>query len=325
MARTMSAADRREAWNHTFDGDMDFNGELVALLQDRLAMIERIVGEERAAGPLASLLSGIDERHGDPNRAWRDRLEGMDPSDWGTLDLSRRLDGLRLYAQYGLTEESIPVDERAAHIENLIVEGESFVAAAESDRVVEGGNGTIARIVRLARARWCLDTGKGEIDPPSLALLAGVSEGRVRNVMSGNDRALENVGGRVPAASALAWLSDRPGYLPSLWQREDEPNEDDEENDDVAGAPFKDVVFVPREKNGTPFHPGHVRAGRYTIGHKGAERKVETFEEALKSLQTMPDPRWRRPDGKGGWGNVKGVEWVRIERAELERMGGPNA
>ena len=47
-----------------------------------------------------------------------------------------------------------------------------------------------------------------------------------------------------------------------------------------------------------------------TDDEKGAEIRVTGYEAALVQLRTMSPPRWRRPNGKGNWGIVSGVDWI---------------
>ena len=71
--------------------------------------------------------------------------------------------------------------------------------------------------------------------------------------------------------------------------------------------------MVPIARDGSRFTPSQHRRTGYWIGDKGAEKTVETFEEALDVLRRMPVPRWRRPNQAGNWGIVAGVEWVEME------------
>ena len=82
-------------------------------------------------------------------------------------------------------------------------------------------------------------------------------------------------------------------------------------------ADMVDAVIVPRSSDGSTFRPDLARKGHYTIGAKGYERQVEGFEEALRQLLNMNEPRWRRPNKAGNWGIVKATELIRVERSEL--------
>ena len=69
-------------------------------------------------------------------------------------------------------------------------------------------------------------------------------------------------------------------------------------------------ILVPRAKDGSTFHRGLRKKRGYIIGTKGEEIVVTDFADALKALHAMDTPRWRRPNQRGNWGIVSGVEWV---------------
>ena len=71
-------------------------------------------------------------------------------------------------------------------------------------------------------------------------------------------------------------------------------------------------TLVPVAKDGSWFGHHLSRAGYYTIGAKGEERKVGGFETALCELRGMQTARWRRPNAKGNWGIVAAVRWDTI-------------
>lgn len=71
----------------------------------------------------------------------------------------------------------------------------------------------------------------------------------------------------------------------------------------------RDEFFVPVAKDGTWFSPGLFRGG-YRIGPKGEERVVADYIDAVRNLNEMTSPCWRRPNAKGNWGIVTGVAWM---------------
>ncbi len=78
--------------------------------------------------------------------------------------------------------------------------------------------------------------------------------------------------------------------------------------------------LVPVAKDGSWFGPHVGRGGVFQIGEKGAEIRVTGYEAALAQLRTMSPPRWRRPNRKGNWGIVSGVDWiVPLDRPEFCR------
>ncbi|OSQ52720.1 hypothetical protein MGEO_03535 [Marivita geojedonensis] len=65
------------------------------------------------------------------------------------------------------------------------------------------------------------------------------------------------------------------------------------------------------------FHPGLKKDGAYVVGETGSEREFTDFDEALRALQAMLVPTWRRPTEKGRWTQVRGIDWRRVDREEL--------
>lgn len=73
------------------------------------------------------------------------------------------------------------------------------------------------------------------------------------------------------------------------------------------------MVSVPVARDGSKFTPALKRRNGFWIGDKGAEKSVETFEEALSVLRRMMVPRWRRPNSSGNWGIVAGTDWAELD------------
>lgn len=315
MNSSKSAAERREIWSENYvaeEGENRDNGEwIVELIFDRFEFLESLFGAKNAAAVLFDLLAEANHAEGEHAKTWREVLENASPVSWSVWEMYNNINELRLYGRYGVTLADIPEDSRDQHIGALLAAGGSFLDRADIQRIA-GKDNQLSKIVALAQSRWNLDHATGDVDPASLAILGGLSEGRVRNMMSGEGRAFENTGGRISATSALAWLQERPAFFNSIWQQPD---------DAVAGTNgpevLDDVVFVPVAADGSHFHPGLVRGDKFTIGAKGEEVQCVTFEEALRALQNMVTPRWRRPNEAGNWGIVSGRDWKRIERRVL--------
>ena len=70
------------------------------------------------------------------------------------------------------------------------------------------------------------------------------------------------------------------------------------------------ACLVPIASDGSWFGPHLLKAGQFTIGAKGEEKRVDLYEEALIALACMEVARWRRPNAKGNWGIVSGVRWI---------------
>jgi hypothetical protein len=316
MNKQISAEERRERWVETFVNeecnDWDYGQWIVEALGNHLAAVENIVGPDVVSEPFKELLREAMNIEGYDPMPWRKALENVGPGAWTAWEMGECFRELGLYGRFGVTDADIPVKEREVRIDGLLERAEAFIKESGFDQPGDAG-GQPLKIVRLARSRRALDKGVGDVDPGSLAVFGGWSEGRVRNMMSGADRVFENTGGQVPVASAIEVLKDRPAFFDSLWSAsDDEPS--------MANEPLEDARFVPVARDGSVFHPGLQRGGGYTIGTKGDEATLATFEEALAALHRMPDPAWRRPNAAGNWGLVKGVEWTRVERTALEKM-----
>ena len=85
----------------------------------------------------------------------------------------------------------------------------------------------------------------------------------------------------------------------------------------------ENINGVPVSRDGSWFSPDTVSGGRYTIGPKGAERKIANYFEALAELMKMPTPRWRRPNGQGNRGIVAAVRFDRVRRLDLDLASNP--
>lgn len=82
---------------------------------------------------------------------------------------------------------------------------------------------------------------------------------------------------------------------------------------EVRSKPKKAILnYVPIARDGSTFHKGLKNAhGTYTVGDKKAEKKFDSYEQALAYLRSVPVARWRRPNKKGIAGIVSAIDWVR--------------
>lgn len=178
------------------------------------------------------------------------------------------------------------------------------------------GFDVISRTILAARGRLAVD-GNQPMTVHELAALSGVAPKRVQNaIYAKSDQApVVDEDGLITPASARQWL-DAKGFLPSLWQ----DWSGNEYLDDAAQVETQvekdDFVFVPEASDGSLFSPNGCARGSgddryYTIGEKGTERTVVTYEEALEELTRMVTPSWRRPNSSGNWGVVRAERWRR--------------
>ena len=308
---TMNATDRRDDWFENVMqsqdyNDWDFSGELLEALSNRFRVIEMILGKEETAPHLFAMLHGPDVE----GAHWEEVFDSYAPSQTVEWMGSQLLSDASIFGHYGVTPTGIPFDARREWVDALAEKLNQFRLVANPEP-----QGVIARIINLALSRHAIDIGEGDVDLQSLSLFGGVTEGRIRNILSSNDSGLEKVGQRVTAASAATWLKGRKEFFASIWLQHDEVEPEAASNDFVD-----DVVFVPVAADGSFFHPGLARGGKFMIGAKGEEVSHPTFEEALGALQKMATPRWRRPNDAGNWGIVSGRDWKRVERRQLFSM-----
>jgi hypothetical protein len=291
----------------------DYAQWIAEMLIQALEHVEGLVGEETAAAPLRQLVQLVADQGYPTAETWRDVVDDIFAAG-SVWPISGRLEDALLYGMYGVTPENIPLEGRAEWIAALV--GEVAAFAARTDVRAFGADGNaIVRIANLASSRHALDTGRGEVDVHSMSVFGSISEGRVRNLLSGSEGALERgPEGGIIAMSALTWLQKRKGFLNSIWAEDEQIASDDGEP--VTPVDPDRMIFVPVARDGSIFNPGLVRSGVFQVGAKGEEQNFSTFTEALSALNAMPVPRWRRPNDKGHWGIVSGIAWQRVERQQ---------
>lgn len=226
-----------------------------------------------------------------------------DVAYWPALSVFR---DLTYYGLYGDLFDRRGIDEPERHVDGQVALGKAIRAKApfrSDDRI-------LSKIIAVAEARRNIEQGRGFVEPQALAVLGGVSEGRIRNLMSGAGAELGSVDGRIPAAEAGRWLQGRGPFWPSIWNDELEPEKES----------MMDNVRVPQASDGTVFHPGLRRRSGYMVGEKGSEITIENYDEALKALGDMETPRWRRPNPQGNWGIVRATGWVVLSRRDLNNI-----
>jgi len=114
------------------------------------------------------------------------------------------------------------------------------------------------------------------------------------------------------AGTTTAILAQVQGRQVEIVRPPDRPNTADSGNGEGKTQPGA-LVRVPVAKDGSWFGPHLLRAGQFTVGEKGEELRLDTFDKALAALTRMSVPRWRRPNAKGNWGIVSGVRWERLK------------
>lgn len=125
-----------------------------------------------------------------------------DIADWPALSVFR---GLTYYGLYGDLLDRSEFSNPEGCLEGQIAAGKAIREKAPfrcDDRIV-------SKIIAVAEARRNIERARGVVEPLALAVLGGVSEGRIRNLMSGAGAELGSVDGKIPAAEAWRWLQGR--------------------------------------------------------------------------------------------------------------------
>jgi hypothetical protein len=143
--------------------------------------------------------------------------------------------------------------------------------------------------------------------PYELSLLARMTESAVRNSIAADDSIRKIKGDakyiEVPIEDAQRWLEGTRGFTPTRRERNTGNH----------------LLEVPYADDGSCFQENCRRSdGKFSVGKKGQEEKIESFSEALSSLNFMDIPYWRRPHPKTGVpGIVRGRGLVAKTRKEL--------
>jgi hypothetical protein len=304
--------DLREEFHRLYGDGHDFEGEkLIEILVTMGQLVGEIVGREDADAAFATLTRRLDYEFS-IDADWAETLKDRASGDAYCWPMGARLHNLNAYAYWGIAlNGGQTAGEREAELRAEIAVVDSFMARVPFS-AWGFSDGDAGRTLRRAKGRFALDTDE-PIEPDVLALLGGVSERRIRNLMAGKERVFTvDESGRVPAAEALSWLAGRPKeFRPSRWR------DQNTFEDLVRPTKIEEVNFVPVAADNSVFHPGLARAGVYTVGRGDHEAQHETYETALLALQQMTDPAWPRPTPRGLWTTVTAVRWARYGRAEL--------
>jgi hypothetical protein len=314
----ISAEERREIFHDTYGNAWDAGLTLAELLRGTGDYLAALVGEDLAAGAMYTALAPLvgSVRSSGP-ADWRTWLKEAESDCFTWLPIGANLHNLTAYADYGilLVPEDEEDKENEAWLQAAIAELDALIGrsplaqwlGADRSKDLEG-------LALLARNRWALDTGR-PVEPAALASFGRVSEGRMRNMMSGAKRDFTPDDGRIPAAEALAWLAGRPEFYTSIWRDQLLPHYLDRNR-----PPLDHPVFAPVARDESMFHPGLRRNGTYTVGPKGDETHIADYHVALEALQRMPAAYWRRPNDAGAWGVVRAVEWMRLDMSDLDAI-----
>ncbi len=316
------ASERAQIFFEQYGNDIDGAAALPEFIIAAGDYISRIVGPESADAGMALIVEGVVSASGHALHRpadWREALRDSSSYCFSEWPIGEWLHKLAAYAEYGIVlddNEAAPSTADAetigAEIRCMLSQAEELVASTPFAEWRLSDSNELSRLVMIARNRWALDNNE-PVDPAALAYFGKISEGRVRNMMSGADRTFSSADGRVPAAEAHRWLQGRPEFWNSIWK-----DQNLVQYDDTRTTPLTKPIFVPVARDGTMFHPGLQRGNSFTIGKKGEEEQVAGFYNALLKLQQMPVAYWRRPNASGNWGTVVVDHWERIDASDFK-------
>ncbi len=312
--RDMDLYERIHEFQSRYDYENDAAVTLVEIVRAAGDFLEQITGPKAAGAGMKHLIGTLGMSG---SSTWREDLEENEFHAYSEWPLGEMLHNLSAYARYGIelsVREHETEEEVAQRIRDMVETADAFLKSCPLDLWLgEGRKGQLEETVLLARNRWALDHER-PVEPEALAEFGGVKISRMRNMLAGKAPELPRQNGLVPAYEAKVWLAKKDCFYPSIW-RTARPTYEPEQD----AVPYYEPIFVPQAQDGSVFHPGLERRSGFTIGEKGHEIQVPTFEEALEKLQEMQDPAWRRPSqGRGGWSIVRGVTWARMSQAELD-------
>jgi hypothetical protein len=312
----LPATERAQLFHEQFDSRFDPADSLPEFVLAAGDYLARIVGKEDVDAGMAQIVSrvvGVSGRDINATSEWRTAIIENRSNCFSEFKIGEPLHNLAAYARYGIIlHDSEDAEELSKHLMGLLKEAEDLEFKTPFSQWGLNPINSITYIIKIARNRWALDN-KLPVEPVALAFFGGVSEGRIRNMMSGADSKFEPENGRIPAQQALKWLADRPEFWNSIWREQSLPLYETGKGDHVEKA-----IFIPVSRDGSTFHPDLRRGQSYTLGKKGEEIQVADFDEALAHLQRMPVPYWRRPNAAGNWGSVSGVRWERFDAGNFK-------
>jgi len=116
-----------------------------------------------------------------------------------------------IYRDFSEAAYYLDPDMLRAHIEHLLRHAQELEAKTPVAQWQLNENNELSRLVAIARNRWALDNDE-PVEPVALAHFGGVSEGRIRNMMSGANRTFASDDGKIPHRKLInGW----PGVLSS--------------------------------------------------------------------------------------------------------------
>ncbi|MDE4139982.1 hypothetical protein [Phaeobacter gallaeciensis] len=301
-------------FTHTFGNEGYFEDGLVASMKNMHDLCRIFFGEEAAARGFNRIVRGGFPQHGE-YEPWDEILDDEFSSIYSDTRIGQLAHDLTAYAQEGIVLlTATNATQREDWLSQQIEAARTILDLLPVDHWKLREEHLI-KVFQKAEVRWKIDTGE-PINARELALLSNRALQTIKNKLAKNSREIEGTEKVIEAREALLWLETQKDFKTSIW-REQEDTIADEAPEDLGK-----VFFVPIAKDGSLFHPGIHREGKYLIDLEGREQAFEDFHAALAVLHSMRFPQWRRPTSEGVWTRVRGVEWRRYTWDELSELTG---
>lgn len=305
-----------ERWlefSHSFGNDGFFEDGIILAVDKMASLCGIIFGEDNASAGFTRMVAGIFKGHSQ-QEDWSTILDVNSSSIYSETPGGQLLHDLTAYADYGIvlaTTRNLAQREKLLESQIKQVQGLLELLPLQQWGLA---NERLTQLIEKATARWKLDNAE-PVNATELSVLSGRALQTIKNKLSGQYKEIRGTQKRIEASEALAWLAAQKDFMMSIWREQDDP-----EAVDFFDTGLGHVFFLPVAKDGSVFHPRVKRDGKYLIDESGRERAIEDFDEALEVLQSMHFPQWRRPTREGQWTRVKGIEWRRYSKDELDAM-----
>lgn len=306
---------RLSVFHDEFGGEEFIEDSLIEVT-DRLFDVASIIYGQRAAGIAFDKLVSDPFPSAVAEFGWRRALDEEANGIYSDLPGGELLHDLTAYADYGVVVAPCRTTAERLQILSEQVQNGLRLLELVGINIENRTSSSVWRIVKKSYARWKLDNDQ-ILNKDDLSLLSGLADQSIRNRLAGKDREIVGTTERIEASEALSWLVVQKNFVSSVWRYQD-----DNECIQYIDEAFSEPVFVPVAQDRSLFHPGLQKGGEYTVGGAGYEKTFTQFEDALAALQEMMVPTWRRPTETGRWMQVKGVNWVRMDRGELRTKTG---
>lgn len=299
----------------TFGDNGFFEDGMIKALETMFQLSEIFFGTECAKRGFDTMVSCALPDGWSPDKSWREQLDDVFGLIYSDTRLGELLHDLTAYCDFGVV---------LSRTENLEMRREALAADIEmAERILsllpvetwDLDGERLLVVIRKSLVRWKLDNGQS-VTAEELATLSGRALQTIKNKMAGEYKEIRGTIARIEAQEALGWLSRQKDFFSSIWKEQNDAVEPTDLPTDVD-KDWGEVAFVPVAKDGSVFHPGLKRDGKYLVNKYGVERAFESFDEALAILQRALAPEWRRPTPEGRWTRVRGVDWRRVPLDEL--------